>query len=162
MIITSQLTPDVLLREQRPRRRCPARCSTRTWVPTRPAATAARSTAAYPALCPARPRTPHRWPTSPRKPLRDCATDRCSARAQQFIACGRMYPDFVWGVVDSKTAHTQKAFARLGYCASYATPLVVVCGRSLAKPKRVTRQCWIHGGRRSQDGWRHLERGVSL
>ena len=38
-----------------------------------------------------------------------------------------MYPDFVWGVVDSKTAHTQKAFARLGYCKSDATPLVVVC-----------------------------------
>ena len=71
MIITSQLTPDVLLREQRPRRRCRARCSTRTWVPTPPAATAARSTAAYPALCLARPRTPHRWPTSPREPLRD-------------------------------------------------------------------------------------------
>ena len=37
-----------------------------------------------------------------------------------------------------------------------------LCGRSVAKSKRITRQCWIYGGRRSQDGWRHLERGVSL
>ena len=25
------------------------------------------------------------------------------------------YPDFEWGIVDAATAHTQKAFARLGY-----------------------------------------------
>ena len=36
-----------------------------------------------------------------------------------------------------------------------------LCGRSLAEPK-ASRQRGIHGGRRSQDGWRHLERGVSL
>ena len=36
-----------------------------------------------------------------------------------------------------------------------------LCGRCLAEPK-ASRQRGIHGGRRSQDGWRHLERGVSL
>ena len=33
----------------------------------------------------------------------------------QLILPSPRYPDFEWGVVDAATAHTQKAFARLGY-----------------------------------------------
>ena len=56
-----------------------------------------------------------------------------------------MFPDFVWGVVDSKTAHTQKAFARLGYCKTdtHAAPLYIC---SFAKSTSVYgRQCWVYG-----------------
>jgi hypothetical protein len=46
-----------------------------------------------------------------------CAADDYDRETlvDRLILPSPRYPDFEWGVVDAATAHTQKAFARLGY-----------------------------------------------